>query len=151
MGKNRKYRDYTNYGQTEEKNEPIVAEEEELTVEPDEEANDLEAIVETVKAVRDLEPDEKGEYTFAKEEEGDPSLEVNTFKTELKKGKISCPKLRVRTSASAADDKNIMGIFEQGTPVTILQDQGEWLFIEISKNSIKSRGFVMSKFITIEE
>ena len=40
-----------------------------------------------------------------------------------------------------------MGIYTKGTEVTILEDAGEWLTVEISKNSIVVRGFVMAKFI----
>ena len=133
MSKNRKYRDYTNFSQEEPKLTPA-----------EEDVQDLENIIETVKEVRE----EPKEEVYIKKEEGDPSLEVNTFNNDsLKIGTINCPKLRVRTSESTAKNDNIIGIYEQGTKVTILQDKGEWLFVEIEKNSIQVRGFVMSKFI----
>lgn len=151
----KKYRDYTNFSSpevtSEVDEEKLERDNEEPLTTAEEEIEDLTKIVETVKELReDKNPDE---LYFKKEEEGDPTLEVNTFNANLKKGKINCPngnQLRVRTSAAVLPN-NIMGTYDNETEVTILKDQGEWLFVEISKNSIQVRGFVMSKFISKED
>lgn len=125
MGKNRNYRDYSKKFDSEKEEETKVEEvvEETIIEEPKEEA-------------------------YVKEEIDTKGLDANTFANDYPKGKIKCKdKLRVRTSMDAKDNKNVLGLFDNGTEVTILEDLGEWLSIEISKNSIKSRGFVMSKFI----
>jgi hypothetical protein len=38
-------------------------------------------------------------------------------------------------------------VYEEGTNATILEDLGEWLSVEVEKNSNKVRGFMMSKFV----
>lgn len=125
MGKNRNYRDYSKKFNSEKEEETKVEEvaEETTTEEPKEEV-------------------------YVKEEIDTKGLDANTFANEYPKGKIKCvDRLRVRTSTEAKDNKNVLGLFENGTEVTILEDLGDWLSVEIEKNSIKSRGFVMSKFI----
>ena len=130
MSKNRNYRDYS-YKKKPIEETPEVSEEavEELTEE------------DTVEETQEVNLD----YT-KKEEMDTKGLDANTFAEEYPKGKISCDKLRVRTSP-AVEPNNILGLYLKGTEVTILKDMGEWLSVEIEKNSVTVRGFVMSEFI----
>lgn len=149
MGKNRKYRDYTNYGQTEEKNEPIetVVEEEDELVDEDQE---LDEIVDTIKAVRETAEEKSDGVTYdytQKEEVNTKGLDENTFESGHPHGKIKADKLRIRTSPSSANNNNILGIYDKGTVVTILKEEDGWMTVELEKNSNKVRGFAMAKFI----
>ena len=142
MSKNRKFRDYAGYSQKEEVTEPV-----ETKVMVEEEEKDLEGIIGLIKEVRSEEQDDGVTYDYTKKEETNThGLDANTFKTELPTGVIDTEKLRVRTSPEVKPN-NIMGIYPKGTKVTILEDAGEWLTVEISKNSVVVRGFVMAKFI----
>ena len=142
MSKNRKFRDYSGYSQKEEVKEPV-----ETRVMVEEEEKELEEVIDLVKKVRGEEQADGVTYDYTKKEEVNThGLDANTFKTELPIGVIDADRLRVRTSPEVRDD-NIMGIYTKGTEVTILEDAGEWLTVEISKNSIVVRGFVMAKFI----
>lgn len=142
MSKNRKFRDYAGYSQKEEVTEPV-----ETKVMVEEEEKDLEGIIGLIKEVRSEELDDGVTYDYTKKEETNThGLDANTFKTELPTGVIDTEKLRVRTSPEVKPN-NIMGIYPKGTKVTILEDAGEWLTVEISKNSVVVRGFVMAKFI----
>lgn len=142
MSKNRKFRDYAGYSQKEEVKEPV-----ETRVMVEEEEKELEEVIDLVKKVRGEEQADGVTYDYTKKEEVNThGLDANTFKTELPTGVIDADRLRVRTSPEVRDD-NIMGIYTKGTEVTILEDAGEWLTVEISKNSIVVRGFVMAKFI----
>ena len=142
MSKNRKFRDYSGYSQKEEVKEPV-----ETRVMVEEEEKELEEVIDLVKKVRGEEQADGVTYDYTKKEEVNThGLDANTFKTELPTGVIDTDRLRVRTSPEVRDD-NIMGIYTKGTEVTILEDAGEWLTVEISKNSIVVRGFVMAKFI----
>lgn len=142
MSKNRKFRDYAGYSQKEEVTEPV-----ETKVMVEEEEKDLEGIIGLIKEVRSEEQDDGVTYDYTKKEETNThGLDANTFKTELPTGVIDTEKLRVRTSPEVKPS-NIMGIYPKGTKVTILEDAGEWLTVEISKNSVVVRGFVMAKFI----
>lgn len=142
MSKNRKFRDYAGYSQKEEVTEPV-----ETKVMVEEEEKDLEGIIGLIKEVRSEEQDDGVTYDYTKKEETNThGLDANTFKTELPTGVIDTDKLRVRTSPEVKPN-NIMGIYPKGTKVTILEDAGEWLTVEISKNSVVVRGFVMAKFI----
>lgn len=142
MSKNRKFRDYAGYSQKEEVTEPV-----ETKVMVEEEEKDLEGIIGLIKEVRSEEQDDGVTYDYTKKEETNThGLDVNTFKTELPTGVIDTEKLRVRTSPEVKPN-NIIGIYPKGTKVTILEDAGEWLTVEISKNSVVVRGFVMAKFI----
>lgn len=142
MSKNRKFRDYSGYSQKEEVKEPV-----ETRVMVEEEEKELEEVIDLVKKVRGEEQADGVTYDYTKKEEiNTHGLDTNTFKTELPTGVIDTDRLRVRTSPEVRDD-NIMGIYTKGTEVTILEDAGEWLTVEISKNSIVVRGFVMAKFI----
>lgn len=142
MSKNRKIRDYAGYSQKEEVAEPV-----ETKVMVEEEEKDLEGIIGLIKEVRSEEQDDGVTYDYTKKEETNThGLDANTFKTELPTGIIDTEKLRVRTSPEVKPN-NIMGIYPKGTKVTILEDAGEWLTVEISKNSVVVRGFVMAKFI----
>lgn len=142
MSKNRKFRDYAGYSQKEEVTEPV-----ETKVMVEEEEKDLEGIIGLIKEVRSEEQDDGVTYDYTKKEETNThGLDANTFKTELPTGAIDTEKLRVRTSPEVKPN-NIMGIYPKGTKVTILEDAGEWLTVEISKNSVVVRGFVMAKFI----
>lgn len=142
MSKNRKFRDYAGYSQKEEVTEPV-----ETKVMVEEEEKDLEGIIGLIKEVRSEEQDDGVTYDYTKKEETNThGLDANTFKTELPTGIIDTEKLRVRTSPEVKPN-NIMGIYPKGTKVTILEDAGEWLTVEISKNSVVVRGFVMAKFI----
>jgi hypothetical protein len=142
MSKNRKFRDYAGYSQKEEVKEPV-----ETRVMVEEEEKELEEVIDLVKKVRGEEQADGVTYDYTKKEEVNThGLDANTFKTELPTGVIDTDRLRVRTSPEVRDD-NIMGIYTKGTEVTILEDAGEWLTVEISKNSIVVRGFVMAKFI----
>lgn len=131
MSKNRNYRDYSNRNKVEEeKTEEQIVEE---TIVSEE--------------VKEEDPVEEVNLDYTKKEEIDTKgLDANVFAEELPKGKISCDKLRVRTSP-AAEPNNILGIYLKGTEVTILKDMGEWLSVEIEKNSVTVRGFVMAEFI----
>lgn len=142
MSKNRKFRDYAGYSQKEEVTEPV-----ETKAMVEEEEKDLEGIIGLIKEVRSEEQDDGVTYDYTKKEETNThGLDANTFKTELPTGVIDTEKLRVRTSPEVKPN-NIMGIYPKGTKVTILEDAGEWLTVEISKNSVVVRGFVMAKFI----
>lgn len=142
MSKNRKFRDYAGYSQKEEVTEPV-----ETKVMIEEEEKDLEGFIDLVKKVRSEEQTDSVTYDYTKKEEVNThGLDANTFETELPTGVIDTEKLRVRTSAEVKPN-NIMGIYPKGTKVTILEDAGEWLTVEISKNSVVVRGFVMAKFI----
>lgn len=142
MSKNRKFRDYAGYSQKEEVTEPV-----ETKVMVEEEEKDLEGIIGLIKEVRGEEQTDGVTYDYTKKEETNThGLDANTFETELPTGVIDTEKLRVRTSPEVKPN-NIMGIYTKGTKVTILEDAGEWLAVEISKNSIVVRGFVMAKFI----
>lgn len=143
MSKNRKFRDYTGYSQKEEVTEPV-----ETKVMVEEEEKELEEVIDLVKEVRGEEQADGVTYDYTKKEEVNThGLDANTFKTELPTGVIDgAENLRVRTSPEVRKD-NIIGIYPKGTEVTILEDAGGWLTVEISKNSIVVRGFVMAKFI----
>ena len=142
MSKNRKFRDYAGYSQKEEVKEPV-----ETRVMVEEEEKELEEVIDLVKKVRGEEQADGVTYDYTKKEKVNThGLDANTFKTELPTGVIDTDRLRVRTSPEVRDD-NVMGIYTKGTEVTILEDAGEWLTVEISKNSIVVRGFVMAKFI----
>lgn len=142
MSKNRKFRDYAGYSQKEEIKEPV-----ETRVMIEEEEKELEEVIDLVKEVRGEEQADGVKYEYTKKEEVNThGLDANTFETELPTGVIDAEKLRVRTSPEVRPN-NIMGIYPKGTKVTILEDAGEWLTVEISKNSIVVRGFVMAKFI----
>lgn len=133
MSKNRNYRDYSY------KKKPVEAIEE-LPVEETQEVSE--------EAIEKL-PEETQEVNLNytnKEEIDTKGLGANTFAEEYPKGKISCDKLRVRTSP-AVEPNNILGLYLKGTEVAILKDMGEWLSVEIEKNSVTVRGFVMAEFI----
>lgn len=85
-------------------------------------------------------------YDYKKEEIDTKGLDANTFAKEYPKGSIKCERLRLRKDPSTKPG-NIVGVYEEGTEVTILEDLGEWLSVEVEKNSNKVRGFMMSKFI----
>lgn len=85
-------------------------------------------------------------YDYKKEEIDTKGLDANTFAKEYPKGSIKCERLRLRKDPSTKPN-NIVGVYGEGTEVTILEDLGEWLSVEIEKNSNKVRGFMMSKFI----
>ncbi len=142
MSKNRKFRDYAGYSQKEEVKEPV-----ETRVMVEEEEKELEEVIGLIKEVRGEEQADDVTYDYTKKEKVNThGLDTNTFNAELPTGVIDTDRLRVRTSPEVRDD-NIMGIYTKGTEVTILEDAGEWLTIELSKNSIVVRGFVMAKFI----
>lgn len=84
-------------------------------------------------------------YDYKKEEIDTKGLDANTFAKEYPKGSVK-EKLRLRKDPSTKPG-NIVGVYEEGTKVTILEDLGEWLSVEVEKNSNKVRGFMMSKFI----
>lgn len=85
-------------------------------------------------------------YDYKKEEIDTKSLDANTFAKEYPVGIIQCERLRLRKDP-AVKPGNIVGVYEDGTEVTILEDLDEWLSVEVEKNSNKVRGFMMSKFI----
>lgn len=85
-------------------------------------------------------------YDYKKEEIDTKGLDANTFAKEYPKGSIKCERLRLRKDPSTKPG-NIVGVYEEGTEVTILEDLGEWMSVEIEKNSNKVRGFMMGKFI----
>lgn len=142
MSKNRKFRDYAGYSQKEEVTKPV-----ETKVMVEEEEKELEEVIDLVKEVRSEEQADGVTYDYTKKEEVNThGLDANTFNAKLPTGVIDTEKLRVRTSPEVKPN-NIMGIYPKGTKVTILEDAGEWLTVEISKNSVVVRGFVMAKFI----
>ena len=85
-------------------------------------------------------------YDYKKEEIDTKNLDANTFAKEYPIGTIQCERLRLRKDP-AIKPGNIVGVYEEGTKVTILEDLDEWLSVEVEKNSNKVRGFMMSKFI----
>lgn len=85
-------------------------------------------------------------YDYKKEEIDTKGLDANTFAKEYPVGTVKCERLRLRKDPSTKPG-NIVGVYEEGTKVTILEDLGEWLSVEVEKNSNKVRGFMMSKFI----
>jgi hypothetical protein len=85
-------------------------------------------------------------YDYKKEEIDTKGLDANTFAKEYPTGSIKCERLRLRKDPSTKPG-NIVGVYEEGTNVTILEDLGEWLSVEVEKNSNKVRGFMMSKFV----
>ena len=129
MGKNRNYRDYSK--KFNEEKEPVVEETKEEVTE----------VEETEESKEEL------EFVYGKEEVDTKGLDKNTFEKELPIGIINCDRLRVRNSPDDSNNNNVLGIYTRGTKVTILEDLGKWLSIEVSKNSVKNRGFVMSEFI----
>ena len=130
MGKNNKYRDYSNYKKQKEAEEAVEEITEDLPNTPE-----------------DPEDPQGLNFDYINKEEVDTKgLDANTVAKEYPKGKIACDRLNVRTSPEVKSN-NISGVYAKGTIVTILEDNGDWLTVELSKNSNSIRGFVMSKFI----
>ncbi len=125
MSKNRNrvpYSEYSKYGKSEEMVEEVVKEEP--------------VVEEKVEEVAVPE---------VKEEKKDLGLETNVLSDPVVYGVIDCERLNVRREPKTGD--NIIGVYNKGTKVTILKDLGEWYSVELEKNSVRVRGFAMSKFI----
>lgn len=93
--------------------------------------------------------DDKDEEISIPEEVSVDVTEVVTNTPEVRKGKVNCELLNIRTDAKFGD--NIIGRVKKDTIVTIYTIGGidsEWLNVECEVvPGVTVRGFVMSKYI----
>lgn len=132
------YRDYSKDYKNEETPVETPVEEsevkEETVEETAEEAVEEEVIEEpTPEPVEEVKEEVRKLYT------------ANTFADEYKEGVVGCPKLNLRKAPEVGD--NVITTIIGGSKVKIIEDNGEWLSIEVNKLGNRVRGFAMSKFI----
>lgn len=93
--------------------------------------------------------DDKDEEISIPEEVSVDVTEVVTNTPEVRKGKVNCELLNIRTDAKFGD--NIIGRVKKDTVVTIYTIGGidsEWLNVECEiVPGVTARGFAMSKYI----